>query len=64
MADAAAMFRELINLREKATREEEKVLNNARLEEYEKWRNVIQEKESAIADKDAEIAALRARLGE
>ena len=53
-----------MRLKEKALHEEERVLDNARLEEREKWQGIIREKEAALADKDAKIAELRALLSE
>jgi hypothetical protein len=52
---ASSEFRERERLYEKARHDEARALRHARLEEREKWQGVV-------ADKDAEIARLRAEL--
>jgi predicted transposase/invertase (TIGR01784 family) len=54
---ATKEFRELERLRDRAGHNEASALANARREERAKWQDVV-------ADKDAEIARLRAQLGE
>jgi len=58
---ASPEFREIERMRSKARHDEAQALRNARLkgelEEREKWQGVV-------ADKDAEIARLRAELDE
>ena len=49
-------FREMERLRSKARHDEAQALRKARLEEREKWQNVIAEKDALIAEKDALIA--------
>jgi predicted transposase/invertase (TIGR01784 family) len=60
-------FRTLERMRADARRNEASALYNARLEgqreESEKWRKVVEKKDAALADKDAEIARLREMLG-
>ena len=55
-------FRELERLRADARHNEASALLHATRVEREKWQNVISDKNSALADKDAEIALLRAQL--
>ena len=54
---ASPEFREIERIRSKARHDEAQALLNARLEERKKWQDVV-------ADKDAEIARLRALLEE
>jgi hypothetical protein len=56
-------FRELERLRFKARHNEASALEHATLKEREKWQKVVAEKEAALAEKDAIIEQLRARLG-
>jgi alkylhydroperoxidase family enzyme len=61
-------FRTLERMRSDARRNEASALGNARregaAEEREKWQGALAEKDTALAAQAAEIAALRARLGE
>jgi len=61
-------FRELERLRFEARSNEASALANAERRGYreadEKWQGVVADKDAALADKDAEIERLRARLGE
>ena len=68
---ASSEFLEIERIRSKARQEEEQILHNARLDEREKWQNIIKDKDALIKDKDALIAdndvliaELRAQLGE
>jgi predicted transposase/invertase (TIGR01784 family) len=74
---ASKEFQTLERMRSDARHNEASALYNARREESEKWRKVVEEKDAALADKtaaladktaaladkDAEIARLRALLG-
>jgi predicted transposase/invertase (TIGR01784 family) len=55
-------FREKERLYAKARHDEAQALFHARQEEAEKWQGVVADKDAALADKDAEIARLRAML--
>jgi len=59
-------FKELERLRSRARHDEASALGNARREAIretdEKWQGVIAEKDIALANKDAEIAALKVQL--
>jgi predicted transposase/invertase (TIGR01784 family) len=61
-------FKEIERLRSRARHNEASALGHARREGYreadEKWQGVVAEKDAALADKDALIEELRARLGE
>ena len=59
---ATEEFRALERMRSDARRNEASALGNARREEREKWQGVVADKDAALADKDAEIARLRAML--
>jgi predicted transposase/invertase (TIGR01784 family) len=63
---ADSQFRELERLREMARHNEAAALRKARNEgmeiEREKWQGVVADKDTIIADKDAEIARLREQL--
>ena len=68
---ATSEFRELERLRELARHNEAAALRHAAEVEREKWQGVVADKDAALAkhkaalaNKDAEIKALRARLGE
>jgi len=61
---ATDRFKEIERLRSRARHNEASALDNARLEEREKWQGVVADKDAALADKDAQIAELLARLGE
>jgi L-asparaginase/Glu-tRNA(Gln) amidotransferase subunit D len=56
-------FRTLERMRADARHNEAAALYNARREESEKWRKVVEDKDAILADKDAEIARLRELLG-
>ena len=55
-------FKNLEWIRRKTAHDEAQALYNARLEESEKWQEVVADKDAVIADKDALIAELMARL--
>jgi predicted transposase/invertase (TIGR01784 family) len=55
-------FRERERLYEKARHVEASALHHARTEEREKWQSVVAEKEKAMAEKDALIAELQAKI--
>ena len=57
-------FKELARLRERARHNEASALDHARREERKLWQNVVADKDAALADKDAQIAALLSRLNE
>ena len=61
-------FRELERLRFEARSNEASALANAErrgaADEREKWQVVVADKDAALADKDAEIERLRAKLGD
>jgi hypothetical protein len=63
---ATEKFKELERVREKARRDEANALSYAAEvateRERAKWQKVVADKDAALADKDAEIAHLRARL--
>ena len=61
---ATDKFREAERLRSLARSNEAAALRHARELEREKWQGVIADKDAALADKDALIEELRARLGE
>jgi cob(I)alamin adenosyltransferase len=64
---ATEEFWTLERMRADARHNEAAALHNARIkgrrEESEKWRKVVEKKDAALADKDAEIARLRELLG-
>jgi predicted transposase/invertase (TIGR01784 family) len=55
-------FREIERMRDHAKVNEMYALHNARHEERKKWQSIVSEKDTALAEKDAQIAELRARL--
>ena len=57
-------LKEIERLRSRARHNEASALGHARREERAKWQGVVAKKETALAEKDALIAELRARLGE
>jgi len=59
---AESEFKEKVRLLEKARHNEASALRNARDEESKKWQGVVADKESIIAEKDAEIARLKAQV--
>ena len=63
---AESEFKEKVRLLEKARHNETSTLRFEReqaiAEESQKWQDVVANKESIIADKDAEIARLKAQL--
>jgi predicted transposase/invertase (TIGR01784 family) len=61
---ASDEFRTLERMRSDARHNEASALYNARQEESEKWLKIVEKKDADIADKDADIARLRALLGE
>ncbi|MDR1580126.1 MAG: Rpn family recombination-promoting nuclease/putative transposase [Synergistaceae bacterium] len=65
---ATEEFRTLERMRADARHNEAAALHNARnegrREESEKWQKVVEKKDAALADKDAEIARLRELLGD
>ena len=67
-ATAADEFRQLERMRADARNREASALGHARREERAKWQGVVAEKDAAhvaaLADKDARIAELMARLAE
>jgi hypothetical protein len=60
---ATKEFKELERLRERARHNEASALGHARRKERAKWRGIVADKDAALADKEAEIARLRALLG-
>jgi predicted transposase/invertase (TIGR01784 family) len=61
---ASNEFKEIERLRLRASHDEATALEAARQKEREKLQRVLDKKDAALADKDAEIARLRALLGE
>jgi hypothetical protein len=57
-------FRELERLRADARHNEAAALHHAAEVERKKWQSVVADKDTEIADRDAEIERLRAMLGE
>ena len=55
-------FRQLERMRADARNREASALGHARREERKKWEGVVAEKDTALAEKDALIAELRAKL--
>jgi uncharacterized protein len=51
-------------MQEMARRDEASRMNGALREEREKWEKVLADRDAALAEQAALIAALRARLGE
>jgi len=66
IVSVAPEFREMERMRSKARHDEAQALYHTRLEtekvEREKWQGVIAEKDAVIAEKEVEIARLRAHL--
>ena len=60
----SAEFKEAARLYSKARHDEAQALSDAKSEEREKWQSVIAVQESQLADKDAIIAELQAKLKE
>jgi septin family protein len=61
---ASNELKEIERLRFRASHDEATALEAARQKEREKLQRVLAKKDATIADKDAEIARLRALLGE
>ena len=57
-------FQEIERLRARAKSNETAALRNARNKESQKWQKVVAEKDAELADKDALIAELQAKLNE
>jgi hypothetical protein len=59
---ATEEFKEMERLRSRARHNEAAALRHAAEVEREKWKGVVADKDAALANKDAEIARLRALL--